>query len=240
MEFTSTSPPTPEQVTQLKQLLAEAQQQAQRSERAARAALARAEFAESERDGLIDTLENAFGQICIFKRENGMSDNDDITGRWFKQLLQTLRESEQAESSSSSSGGGFGGSALDDVDMLNTSFYSGTALSRSVVEQASSAAQFGNIEPLPISRASHPRPRNSSTRNTTTATATRRNKSPTKPRRKNNGEPKVYKCDICQKNFAGASGLWYHNKHVHGAETQLRPRKPKKKTMGEQQTMSAF
>ena len=29
------------------------------------------------------------------------------------------------------------------------------------------------------------------------------------------------------KNFAGASGLWYHNKHVHGAETQLRPRKPK-------------
>ena len=42
-------------------------------------------------------------------------------------------------------------------------------------------------------------------------------------------EPKLYRCEICQKNFAGASGLWYHNKHVHGAETQLRPRKPKKK-----------
>ena len=44
----------------------------------------------------------------------------------------------------------------------------------------------------------------------------------------NNGEKKkVYYCDICAKNFAGASGIWYHNKHVHGAETQLRPRKPK-------------
>ena len=29
-------------------------------------------------------------------------------------------------------------------------------------------------------------------------------------------EPKLYRCEICQKNFAGASGLWYHNKHVHG------------------------
>ena len=25
-----------------------------------------------------------------------------------------------------------------------------------------------------------------------------------------------YFCELCQKNFAGASGLWYHNKHVHG------------------------
>ena len=38
----------------------------------------------------------------------------------------------------------------------------------------------------------------------------------------NNGEKKkVYYCDICAKNFAGASGIWYHNKHVHGAETSV-------------------
>ena len=42
------------------------------------------------------------------------------------------------------------------------------------------------------------------------------------------GVAKTYRCDLCSKNFAAASGLWYHNKHVHGAETQLRPRKPKK------------
>ena len=37
----------------------------------------------------------------------------------------------------------------------------------------------------------------------------------------NNGEKEVYYCDICAKNFAGASGIWYHNKHVHGAETPV-------------------
>lgn len=35
---------------------------------------------------------------------------------------------------------------------------------------------------------------------------------------------KTYQCNECDKSFSGASGLWYHNKHVHDAITQLRPR----------------
>jgi hypothetical protein len=35
---------------------------------------------------------------------------------------------------------------------------------------------------------------------------------------------KTYQCTECDKSFSGASGLWYHNKHVHNAITQLRPR----------------
>ena len=48
-------------------------------------------------------------------------------------------------------------------------------------------------------------------------------------------EPKLYRCEICQKNFAGASGLWYHNKHVHGAETQ----KYQKSKRGKKRTSAA-
>jgi len=224
MEFTTTS--TEEQIQRLQQELAASQRQVQQSNAAARLALTRAEYAESERDGLINTLEDAFGQICAFKRENGMSDDDDITGRWFKQLLSTLRESEDANRTDS---------ALDDVNMLDTSFYSGTALSKSVVEQASNVAStYGNIDPLPLSRPNYSRPlnHNSTTTTTTATTATtkRRAKSPPKPRKpRDMSKPKVYLCELCNKTFAGASGLWYHNKHVHGAETQLRPRKNKKK-----------
>jgi hypothetical protein len=221
--FAPTDAQQVEQVAKLQQDLAAAQF-------AARAALRRAEFAETERDGLIDTLESAFGQICDFKHANGMSDDDDITGRWFKQLLRTLRESEAANSAANGTdqGGGFG-SVLDDVEMMNTSYYSGTALSRSIAEEASFKANFGIIEPLPLPRGGSSgsgRRNNNSSNN-----STRRTKSPAKPRKarqKSNGEAKTYRCDLCSKNFAGASGLWYHNKHVHGAETQLRPRKPKK------------
>ena len=39
----------------------------------------------------------------------------------------------------------------------------------------------------------------------------------------------MYFCAICNKSFAGASGLWYHNKHVHNAITQSRPRGKSKK-----------
>ena len=228
MEFTQPTP-AEQQVVQLQRELAAAKQKAQRSELAARAALQRAEFAESERDGLIDTLENAFGQICSFKHENGMSDSDDITGRWFKRLLKTLRESEinnsRLHQTNDGGGGSFMGSALDDVDMLNTSFYSGTALSRSMVEQASNDANYGNIDPLPLSHAIYSR----NTSNNNTQTKPRRTKAKRKTeRKKSNDIPKVYFCEICNKTFAGASGLWYHNKHVHGAETQLRPRKNKK------------
>jgi hypothetical protein len=35
---------------------------------------------------------------------------------------------------------------------------------------------------------------------------------------------KKFKCITCYKCFSGASGLWYHNKHVHGAITKKRPR----------------
>ena len=224
MEFATTSPE--EQIQRLQEELAASQRQVQQSNTAARLALTRAEYAESERDGLINTLEDAFGQICAFKRENGMSDDDDITGRWFKQLLSTLRESEGANNRTDS--------ALDDVNMLDTSFYSGTALSKSVVEQASNVAStFGNIDPLPLSRPNYSHPLNynsTATTTTTTATTKRRAKSPPKPRKpRDMSKPKVYLCVLCDKTFAGASGLWYHNKHVHGAETQLRPRKNKKK-----------
>jgi hypothetical protein len=60
-----------DQVKQLQEQLAAARAQAARSDMAARISLQRAEYAESERDGLINTLENAFGQICLYKRENG-------------------------------------------------------------------------------------------------------------------------------------------------------------------------
>ena len=45
-----------------------------------------------------------------------------------------------------------------------------------------------------------------------------------KPKKKKDGKEHVYFCAICNKSFAGASGLWYHNKHVHNAITQSRPR----------------
>ena len=60
-----------DQVKQLQEQLASARAQAARSDMAARISLQRAEYAENERDGLINTLENAFGQICLYKRENG-------------------------------------------------------------------------------------------------------------------------------------------------------------------------
>ena len=106
----------------LQKQLEAAQRRALRAEAAARSAVHRAEYAESERDGLIDTLETAFGQICTFKRENGMSDDDDITGRWFKQLLATLRENEDGQGVNSplpSTGPEMMlGDELPDVDML--------------------------------------------------------------------------------------------------------------------------
>ena len=60
-----------DQVKQLQEQLASARAQAARSDMAARISLQRAEYAENERDGLINTLENAFGQICLYKGENG-------------------------------------------------------------------------------------------------------------------------------------------------------------------------
>ena len=204
---------------------------------------ARALYAESERDGLIDTLETAFGQICTFKRENGMSDDDDITGRWFKQLLATLRENEGvAAQTMAGTGGGIGhspmpstmpdhemlGDALADVDMLGASFYSGTALSASVADDAYVFASDNAFDPLPLRSGGgggsggygdSRRGRSGNGRRTT-------DKPKRKARQKSAGA-KTYRCAICAKDFAGASGLWYHNKHVHGAITQQRPRKPK-------------
>tara|TARA_B100001093_G_scaffold356913_1_gene341507 strand:- start:348 stop:1007 length:660 start_codon:yes stop_codon:yes gene_type:complete len=40
---------------------------------------------------------------------------------------------------------------------------------------------------------------------------------------------KKFFCAECNKPFAGASGLWYHNKHTHGVETNTR--KKRKKTV---------
>ena len=46
-----------------------------------------------------------------------------------------------------------------------------------------------------------------------------------KKRKKTNKKiKKPYECNECDKSFSGASGLWYHKKHVHNAITQLRPR----------------
>jgi hypothetical protein len=39
---------------------------------------------------------------------------------------------------------------------------------------------------------------------------------------------KTYQCNECDKSFSGASGLWYHNKHVHNAITQSRVSKEPK------------
>jgi len=40
---------------------------------------------------------------------------------------------------------------------------------------------------------------------------------------------KEFKCAECNKTFAGASGLWYHNKYSHGVKTKTR--KKSKKTV---------
>ena len=145
-------------VAELQQRLAAAEERARRAEQ-------RAEYAESERDGLIDTLQDAFEQICAFKRENGMSDDDDITGRWFKQLLATLRENNNSlvgDPLPPNTHDAMLGDALADVDMLGTSFYSGTALSRSVAEDALVSSPFDapqlNVPLAPApKRASKPR-----------------------------------------------------------------------------------
>jgi hypothetical protein len=49
-----------------------------------------------------------------------------------------------------------------------------------------------------------------------------------------NNTKKIYICDICKingdiKEYSGASGLWYHMKHIHNKKTNIRNKKKIKK-----------
>lgn len=49
-------------------------------------------------------------------------------------------------------------------------------------------------------------------------------------------DQKKFKCIYCDdKEYAGASGLWYHNKNYHGLPTKKRPRKRNNKSDAEEE-----
>ena len=124
--------------------------------------------------------------------------------------------------------------ALADVDMLGGSFYSGAALSSSVADEAYVLAGENAFDPVPLrSGGAAGVAGYSEMRRGKSGNVRRARKQKPKSQNKSSGSKKSYKCAICAKDFAGASGLWYHNKHVHGAVTQQRPRKPKNVMGGE-------
>ena len=187
---------------------------------------------------LVHDLEQGFSKVCEFMQEQyNKSPDEEVTARWFKHIISDLRASCESEAAANKlavepmreedSGNitkftDSDANFLDNMDLgfsgtnhsfsprggvgygnsFQTAFGNNMAVSapKTMVRQSKTKAK-GFVE-------SRGRPRNAKQ----------------KTKKKKDGKAHVYFCQLCNKSFAGASGLWYHNKHVHNAVTQSRPR----------------
>ena len=204
---------------------------------------------------LVHDLEQGFSKVCEFMQEQyNKSPDDEVTARWFKHIISDLRTSCESEAQQnkiepmreedSNVMQKFTESDANFIDNMDFSFSGINSFSpRGVGYGTSFQTTYGNSmaafphasKPAPKTMVrqqkakskgfveSRGRPRN----------ATKSNK----PKKKKDGKEHVYFCAICNKSFAGASGLWYHNKHVHNAITQSRPRGKSKKTKNNNNTV---
>ena len=198
---------------------------------------------------LVNDLEQGFSKVCDFMQEQyNKSPDEEVTARWFKHIIADLRtscEKEAAEnkeplvsapvepmdaeesiniSNFTESDANF----LDNMDLglsgTGHSFSPRGGYSSSIpTTYGNSVAAFpSTCKPAPktMVRQSKTKPKNFTDARGRERGATGKSKT----KKKRGDKVHSFFCVICNKSFAGASGLWYHNKHVHNAITQSRPR----------------
>ncbi len=195
---------------------------------------------------LLEDMEKGFFTVCEFMKKNfDQNVENETTARWFTHVMDELKAglpaSVLAESSLQPSGTTsnvdpipFDAPAIEkkfsesDANFLeNTDFgMSGFAASPrgNLGNSLAFGNSFANLAPS-VRSAPKAKPKRK-------VPAKVKSKSKAKSKKKKSKDYKKssnFVCVPCNKGFSGASGLWYHNKHVHNAVTQLRPRNKNKK-----------
>ena len=215
-----------------------------------RAAEARADLAERHSLQLLEDLEEGFYKVCAFMKETYNKEADDeITGRWFTHVINDLKQpllesinSRDVEPIVPMSTSMMG--SIDDVGKKfsesDANWIDGLGFSASGFQspRGQSLAPFGasgfgmsqSVAGNGLSMSTHQTGSSDRAPKLNTTRAAPSSKKGGQTTKKAKKKSKDYKkshnfvCELCNKGFSGASGLWYHNKHVHNAVTQLRPR----------------
>jgi len=213
-----------------------------------RAAEDRAETYRLGKLQLVHDLEQGFSKVCEFMQEQyGKSPDEEVTARWFKHIISDLRTScekeanentvvtpqmEPMQDEDSAQMQKFTESDANFLDNMDLGF-SGTNYSfspRGVGDGTSfpNTAYGNNMASFPVSCKPAPKTMVRQTKSKSKGFVASRGEKNNGKTKKKKGTKSVFYCAICNKSFAGASGLWYHNKHVHNAVTQSRPRNKNK------------